>query len=183
MGNAGLMEIHEDEDVHIDIHEDSDKSIWVYADSDHDGDKHKTIKIIEKNGKETIIVNGKEVSREELEEIQKEDGIHEKHIKIKKTKGGGERNVFIMKESDDDSDMDIDIISEKEDGFFFINTEGDEKPMFIIDGKESKEKEMKKLNSSEIETINVYKGDKAKEKYGEKGKNGVVEITTKKNKN
>jgi len=51
--------------------------------------------------------------------------------------------------------------------------------MFIIDGKESKEKDMKKLDPSEIETINIYKGDKAKEKYGKKGKNGVVEITTK----
>jgi len=203
IGNAGLMEIHEDKDVHIDVHEDSDKSIWVYADSEHDGDKHKTIKIIEKNGKETIIVNGKEVSREELEEIQEEDGIHEKHIKIKKSKGDKEekvfiikkidkdidvdkdedKNVFIMKMSDADSDMDIDIITEDEGKeMIFISSDGDEKPMFIIDGKESKEKEMKKLDSSEIETINVYKGDKAKEKYGEKGKNGVVEITTKKNK-
>jgi hypothetical protein len=28
--------------------------------------------------------------------------------------------------------------------------------------------------------MNVMKGEKAKEKYGEKGANGVVEITTKK---
>ena len=180
MGNAGLMEIHEDKDVHITVHEDSDKSIWVHADSD--GDEHKTIKIIKKDGKETIKVNGKEVSRKELNIIKEEDGNHEKHIKIKKSHGDKEENVFIMKMTNDD-DMDIDIISEEGNELFFISGDGDEKPMFIIDGKESKEKDMKKLDPSEIATINVYKGEKAKEKYGKKGKNGVVEITTKKKKN
>ncbi len=63
MGNAGLMEIHEDKDVHIGVHEDSDKTIWVHADSD--GDEHRTVEIIDKNGKETIKVNGKEVTRKE----------------------------------------------------------------------------------------------------------------------
>ena len=202
MGNAGLMEIHEDNEVHINVHEDSDKTIWVHADSD--GDEHKTIKIIKENGKETIKVNGKEVSRKELTIIKEEDGIHEKHIKIKKSNGDKEenkfiikkikkdidvdkdedKNVFIMKMSDDDTDMNFDIITEDEGKeMFFISSDGGEKPMFIIDGKESKEKDMKKLDPSEIATINVYKGEKAKEKYGKKGKDGVVEITTKKNKN
>ena len=179
MGNAGLMEIHEEKDVHINVHEDSDKAIWVHADSD--GDEHKTIEIIKEDGKETIKVNGKEVSRKELNIIKEEDGIHEKHIKIKKSHGDKEENVFIMKMSDDDNDVDIDIIAEEEGKeMFFISSDGDEKPMFIIDEKESKEKDMKKLDPSEIATINVYKGEKAKDKYGKKGKNGVVEITTKK---
>ena len=176
MGNAGFLDIHKD--VDIDMHKDSDKMVWVHADNDSDDDMHKTIKIIEKNGKETIIVNGKEVSREELEEIQKEDGKHEKHIKIKKSHGDKEENVFIMKMSDDDMDIDI-IAEEKGKKVFFIKGDGDEKPMFIIDGKESKEKDMKKLDPSEIATVNVYKGEKAKEKYGKRGENGVVEITTK----
>ncbi len=178
MGNAGLMEIHEDKDVHINVHEDSDKAIWVHADSD--GDEHKTIEIINEDGKETIKVNGKEVSKKELIIIKEEDGVHEKHIKIKKSHGDKEENVFILKMSDDDNDVDIDIIAEEEGKeMFFISGDGDEKPMFIIDGKESKEKDMKKLDPSEIAAINVYKGEKAKEKYGKKGKNGVVEITTK----
>ena len=182
MGNAGLMEIHEDNEVHINVHEDSDKMVWVHADNDSDDDKHKTIKIIEKNGKETIIVNGKEVSREELEEIQKEDGNHEKHIKIKKSHGDKEENVFIMKMTNDD-DMDIDIITEEEgerEKMFIIKSDSDDKPMFIIDEIESTEKEMNYLNPSNIESINVLKGEMAQTKYGKKGKNGVVEITTKK---
>ena len=39
---------------------------------------------------------------------------------------------------------------------------------------------MKALDPDQIETINVFKGDKAIEKHGKKAKNGVVEITTKK---
>ncbi len=158
MGNAKLMEIHEDIDVHVDVHEDSNKTIWVHADSD--GDEHKTIEIIDKNGKETIKVNGKEVSREDYETMKSEDGMHEKHIKIK-SHSDKDKNVFIMKISEDDEDVDTDIIAvEKGKGkeMFFISSDGDEKPMFIIDGKESKEKDMKKLDPSEIATINVYKG-------------------------
>ncbi len=178
IGNAGLMEIHEDKDVHINVHEDSDKTIWVHADSN--GDEHKTIKIIKENGKETIKVNGKEVTRKEFNAMKEENGIHEKHIKIKKSHSDKEEHVIIMKMSDDNDDMNIDIIAEEEGKeVFFIKGDGDEKPMFIIDGKESKEKDMKKLDPSEIATVNVYKGEKAKEKYGKKGENGVVEITTK----
>jgi len=87
-----------------------------------------------------------------------------------------------LKESDDDSDMEINVISEEGDGVFLIQTDDDEKPLFIIDGKESSEEKMKKLEPSDIKTMNVVKGEKAKEKYGEKGVNGVIEITTKKNK-
>jgi len=181
MGNAGLMDVHEDKDVHINVHKASAKTIWVHADSD--GDKHKTIEIIDEDGKETIKVNGKEVSRKELNIIKEEDGIHEKHIKIKKSHGDKEQNVIIMKKTDHDDDMDIEVISEEGNGFFFINGDGDEEMLFIIDGKESKKKDMEKLDPSEIESINVLKGEKAKEKHGKKAKNGVVEITTKKKNN
>jgi hypothetical protein len=111
--------------------------------------------------------------------MKDKDGVHKKHVKIKKIKGDGESNVFILKNSEDEGEMDIEVISEEGNGFFFIDNDGDEKPLFIIDGKESKEKDMKQLDPSEIATINVYKGEKAKEKYGDKGKDGVVEITTK----
>ena len=38
----------------------------------------------------------------------------------------------------------------------------------------------KDLNPNEIESINVLKGEAAIKKYGDKGKDGVIEITTKK---
>jgi len=55
-------------------------------------------------------------------------------------------------------------------------------PLYILDGKEIKIKkeDIKKLDPNKIESINVLKDKSAVEKYGEKGKNGVIEITTKK---
>jgi TonB-dependent SusC/RagA subfamily outer membrane receptor len=55
-----------------------------------------------------------------------------------------------------------------------------EKPLIVIDGVITSDLDMNKINPSNIASMNVMKGEKAKEKYGEKGANGVVEITTKK---
>ncbi len=52
--------------------------------------------------------------------------------------------------------------------------------MFVVDGKESTKAVIDRLDSKKIESVNVIKGEPAIAKYGEKGKNGVVEIKTKK---
>jgi len=52
-------------------------------------------------------------------------------------------------------------------------------PLFILKGKEISEEEMQKIEPSSIYKVNVLKGDEAIKKYGEKAKNGVVEITLK----
>jgi TonB-dependent SusC/RagA subfamily outer membrane receptor len=52
--------------------------------------------------------------------------------------------------------------------------------LYILDGKEITQKDMKDLSPNMIQSINVLKGESAKALYGEKGKNGVVEIKTKK---
>jgi bla regulator protein BlaR1 len=57
----------------------------------------------------------------------------------------------------------------------------DEQPLIIIDGKEAEDGvDLDTLNPNTIESINVLKGPSAEKAYGEKGKNGVVEITLKK---
>ncbi len=59
---------------------------------------------------------------------------------------------------------------------------GQENPLVFIDGKESgkvKEDKIKKMDPALIESINVLKGQDALKKYGDKGKDGVIEITTK----
>ncbi|MBD0824003.1 M56 family metallopeptidase [Aestuariibaculum marinum] len=53
-------------------------------------------------------------------------------------------------------------------------------PIFILDGKEISEEELKKIKPEFIESLNVLKEKAAIEKYGAKGKNGVIIITTKK---
>lgn len=56
-----------------------------------------------------------------------------------------------------------------------------EKPLVIIDGKESDSASaLDQLDPSKIDKMEVLKGEKAIEQYGEKAKNGVILITTKK---
>ncbi|MFH6602077.1 M56 family metallopeptidase [Maribacter algicola] len=172
--------IHEDEDADDDgLHEitikkisskKGDGTVWVQA-TEKD---HKTVIIEETNGKEIIKVNGKEVSRETYEKMKDDDEMLNVHVR----KGKKGKNVFIIKDSDDEHD--IEVIDNDDNSFFFIDTDGDEEPLYIIDGKEVSEKKFKKLSPSEIEKIEVLKGDGATKKYGKKAKNGVVEITTKK---
>ena len=52
--------------------------------------------------------------------------------------------------------------------------------LYIIDGKESKT--LKNIEPSDIKSLSILKDGTAKKLYGEKGKNGVVVITTKKGK-
>jgi len=53
-------------------------------------------------------------------------------------------------------------------------------PMFLIDGKESSKDAVGIINPDDIESMSVLKGEAAKSAYGEKAKNGVIVITTKK---
>lgn len=55
----------------------------------------------------------------------------------------------------------------------------EKKPIYVLNGKPISEKEMKEIDPTEIDAITVLKGEKAVEKYGEMGKEGVVEITLK----
>jgi beta-lactamase regulating signal transducer with metallopeptidase domain len=55
----------------------------------------------------------------------------------------------------------------------------EESPLFIVDGKEYKGS-LNNLDSETIESMTVWKSEKAIEKYGDRGKNGVIEIVLKK---
>lgn len=56
---------------------------------------------------------------------------------------------------------------------------GDFNGLVIVDGKEYKE-DFKKLDPQTIQSVNVLKGAAATSRYGDKGKEGVIEITLKK---
>tara|TARA_R110002049_G_scaffold304688_2_gene500184 strand:- start:470 stop:2125 length:1656 start_codon:yes stop_codon:yes gene_type:complete len=61
------------------------------------------------------------------------------------------------------------------------NAFGDKKPLIVIDGKEMKSSfDVEAIDPDNIKSINVFKGKTATDTYGKKGKNGVIEITTKK---
>ena len=54
-----------------------------------------------------------------------------------------------------------------------------ENVLYILNGKEISKAEMEKIDPNTIQSINILKGNSATELYGEKGKNGVIEIFTK----
>ncbi len=64
----------------------------------------------------------------------------------------------------------------------YINTDSKQKTLYIVDGKEVSSEEINKTHPNSIESITVLKDKKAIEKYGAKAKNGVLLITTKKDK-
>ncbi|NER10667.1 Signal transducer regulating beta-lactamase production, contains metallopeptidase domain [Muriicola jejuensis] len=129
-----------------------------------------------KDGKKVIKVNGEEVSEAELKELKEgEDGERIMIRKIQKGEGG---NVFILKDSDDDEDMEI--IERGGNSFFFMDSEKGQDPLFIVDGKEMSKTEFEKMSPSEIEKVEVLKGDAAVKEYGDRAKDGVIKITTKK---
>ena len=78
-------------------------------------------------------------------------------------------NVTILTKTDNKK-----VISSNE-----INIRNSEKPLIVIDGKITN-KSIDDLDSQNIEKMNVLKDPLYITKYGDKGKNGVIEITTKK---
>eukprot|EP01029_Cantina_marsupialis_P012804 TRINITY_DN2831_c1_g3_i1.p1 TRINITY_DN2831_c1_g3~~TRINITY_DN2831_c1_g3_i1.p1 ORF type:complete len:832 (+),score=82.85 TRINITY_DN2831_c1_g3_i1:2238-4733(+) len=56
---------------------------------------------------------------------------------------------------------------------------GKEDPLYVVDGEIISHRKMKKINPKQIENLTVIKGENALNKYGEKAKNGVIEIVLK----
>jgi len=112
---------------------------------------------------------------------EKGDSTKLKTVKVRThTDDKGESyKIIIEKEGKQEEDVMIhtDVMTDKK--MVFISDEG-KKPLLYIDGKEVSDKMMKDINPDTIEKMEVFKGEKALEKYGEKGKNGVIMITTKK---
>ncbi len=179
---ADFIIITEDLEDSSDEQENVTKNTWVTKSGDDKdgqriivkkikgGDDDDDVKIIRKK---IVVKDGEEVM--ELHEGEE----HDKHIEVITSKEGKGKNVFIMKDSDDEED--IEIIEGDGEAFFYIDAEKGEKPLYVIDGKVANEKKMKALSPKDIASVNVWKGDKAVEKYGKKAKDGVVEITTKQN--
>ncbi|MDF0706513.1 M56 family metallopeptidase [Flagellimonas okinawensis] len=160
-------ELDEDKMQSMDIHldnEDGEGSVFVVQRNNDDTKHVKIEKIVSKKDGMNIV------------KIVDSDDENDKEVKIKKTS-----KVMIIKDSDDDED--IEVIGDDDDtSYVFIDNDGKTEPLYYIDGKKVKSKDLKDLSPSAIKNMVVLKGDKALEKYGKKAKNGVIEITLKKNK-
>ncbi|WP_375325114.1 M56 family metallopeptidase [Flagellimonas sp. GZD32] len=145
----------EEKEIKIHINSDEDNALFI---SDEGEKEHVIVKKINTTGEDGNIVV-----------------IRDSDDKSTVKKGG---HVFITRDSDDDEDIEV---LGKQNGFFYFDTDGKDSPLFYIDGKKVKSDDVKKLDPSDIKSMNVFKGDKAIDKYGKKAKDGVIEITTKKN--
>lgn len=71
----------------------------------------------------------------------------------------------------------IDIIS---DCYSYFEKEKEKhNPLYIVEGKETTEQFIRDLKPEDVDSITVLKDKSAVDKYGEKGKNGVIEIKLK----
>ncbi|WP_299440078.1 M56 family metallopeptidase [uncultured Aquimarina sp.] len=140
----------------------SSKNVWI-SKSKHG--KHKDGHIIEidadDDGQNIFIVDT--------------DKKHKRKIIRKK----GSKNKFTIK-SDSNDDEHIFINSNDHETIFDFSGDSDKEPLFFIDGKKASKKDVKKLKSDEIHSIDVSKGKAGTKKYGKKAKDGVINITTKK---
>ena len=82
--------------------------------------------------------------------------------------------------NDSDETVTLQTIGKGKNNIFI--TGDNEKALYIIDDKEVTKKEFDNLDTDNIASVNVLKGDAATEKYGDKGKDVVIVITTKKKK-
>lgn len=102
--------------------------------------------------------------------------------------GNLDSNAIVMKGMRDGKDITITVkgsnknISPTDQGNIVLKSSPGqkEKPLIVIDGVITSDINLNDINPTNIQSINVLKGESAKAKYAEKGANGVVEITTKK---
>lgn len=146
------------------IEPDSGKKEHIIFLSKDGNDTIKTEKIILKSTGNNVWIQEKEDDKNiEIEILNEEDNAKE--------------NIFIIK-----SDSDNNLIHKKSNKeTIILNADENQKPLIIINGKETTHEEMEKIEQDKIESINVLKGESANKKYGDKGKNGVIEIKLKKN--
>jgi hypothetical protein len=119
----------------------------------------------------------KEVMKERQEEMRALQKTKMQKLKKKMKK----RRLSMTQRSGDSAKLIVD-----KDTMYFNSSKTrlnkfntDNEPLYYVDGKETPKKALKLLPPDAIEKINVLKGEKALKKYGGKGVNGVIEITTK----
>ena len=179
-----------------------DAHVAVFTDEEEHKEVHREIRkeiIIDKDGEKEVIVIGGDgsnhFSHEDVDVKVMSDGnvwVSEAgdSTKVKRIEvieidedSPGTTKIMIKKGEPGVEDIDVKIKTVSgghgDNDFVFIN-DADGTPLIIMDGKEVPHGKMKDLDHENIETIEVLKGSKAVEKYGDKARDGVVIITSKK---
>lgn len=115
-----------------------------------------------------------EEHRKEIEVRIREARDHQKEAMEKQRK----KYEVIIKERKEIHDS----LKNKQQAFITATDFNDKNVLFILDGDEVNMGDIKFLSPDKIAKVNVLKGDSALKFYGKKGKDGVIEITTKSSK-
>ena len=177
------------------ISDDKDKVVEIKKHQKHNGtwilDDTQNIEIIElkkDRDAEVIMLNGAVVSPDSLTNIikLKKNPSKAKRIKVAPKEFKGSHKKYIILETDslhakkfNKITIDLDESGDFQNSIKIVSKSG-KAPLYVVDGNIEKEFNLKDLTPEQIKSVNVIKPEIAIEKYGDKGKNGVVEITTKK---
>ncbi len=133
-----------------------------------------------------IVVDGKEMKNKKMEDIDPDTIASVSVLKgesaISKYGKKGENGVLVISTKKGNDKIRVVGSGKSKSSIFISDSDGEKDPLLIIDGKETKNKKVEDLDPDTIESVSVLKGASAEKKYGDKGKNGVVEIITKKKK-
>jgi hypothetical protein len=156
-GLRGMSGVHQGEGEFMFFGDDSDQSFEVIIDSE--GDETDA-------SKNVFVFKTDELHSEDI------DASEHKNVRIRMRKdAAGPMHQRMMRRG----------AGAKGSSITVMGARLDDQPLIIIDGKEAGEDiNLDSLDPNTIESINVLKGPSAEKAYGEKGKNGVVEITLKK---
>jgi len=150
------------------------------ADTSKPGDTKQSIKFINKNltapvnsNDVVFVVNGEIKSESDAEqldpdnisiiEVLKNDDFAKSIYNVK-----GKQAVIIITTKD-----------YKPKTVTLAKSSAENTTLYIVDGTSMSAEEAKKIDPNDILSVNVLKGEQAAKAYGDYGKNGVVEITTK----
>lgn len=143
-----------------------------------------------------FVVDGKEMSKSEMEKINPDQideisVLKDKEFTAKYGDKGKNGVVLItLKKSPvvEFSAKEIEVnngnnITIKEPQSINIKSKDGKQPLLVIDGVISRDKKIDDIDPNTIQSMSVWKDEKAIEKYGEKGRNGVIEFILKKDQN
>ncbi|PWK18305.1 M56 family metallopeptidase [Xanthomarina spongicola] len=175
-----------DEDIEI---ESDGEMIFISEDGEvhtiTDGDQNiEIITISEGEDGEELIYKTKGNAKSKNVWVTKEDisdGQKEKTYEVKIISSDGNDEDIHFTTNDSDTKHKINVFKmNKNGGSSTFSSDASGNALIYIDGKEATKEQMDKLNADLIAAVEVFKGEKAVKKYGEKAKDGVIVITTKK---
>ncbi len=132
-----------------------------------------------------ILLDGREINKEEMIQLNSADiesvsVLKDDNAKVEYEKRGANGVVLIVtKHGNKTGEKGSASMFKSAEGSVILNKAGGTFPLILLDGQEISEADMKALEPESIHSINILKDVAATEKYGTKGKAGVIEIESK----